>query len=90
MFGPCKLLDIELEMVRDFTNVSLALSYLSEFIQAFFVGPGNEQGRPISIKNAQEHIFGMVIMNDWSARDIQVLHPPFSPCLTTNHFGFFC
>ena len=36
------------------------------------MGPGNEQGQPISVKTAHEHIFGMVIMNDWSARDIQV------------------
>ena len=36
------------------------------------MGPGNEQGQPISVKTAQEHIFGMVVMNDWSARDIQV------------------
>lgn len=40
--------------------------------QAFFVGPGNAQGQPISVRNAHEHIFGMVVMNDWSARDIQV------------------
>lgn len=28
-------------------------------------------GEPISIKKADEHIFGVVLMNDWSARDIQ-------------------
>lgn len=39
--------------------------------QAFFVGPGNAQGEPIPISRAQDHIFGMVLMNDWSARDIQ-------------------
>ncbi|EMP29179.1 Fumarylacetoacetase [Chelonia mydas] len=39
--------------------------------QAFFVGPGNELGKPIPVDKAQEHIFGMVLMNDWSARDIQ-------------------
>ncbi|CAF0761659.1 unnamed protein product [Didymodactylos carnosus] len=38
---------------------------------AFFVGKGNEMGRPITINEADEHIFGLVIMNDWSARDIQ-------------------
>uniref|UniRef100_A0A8C9J252 Fumarylacetoacetase n=1 Tax=Panthera tigris altaica TaxID=74533 RepID=A0A8C9J252_PANTA len=52
VFGPCKLLDMELEM-------------------AFFVGPGNSLGEPIPISRAHEHIFGMVLMNDWSARDIQ-------------------
>lgn len=38
---------------------------------AFFVGPGNKQGEPIRIDDAEDHIFGMVLMNDWSARDIQ-------------------
>ncbi|VFV47297.1 low quality protein: [Lynx pardinus] len=52
VFGPCKLLDMELEM-------------------AFFVGPGNNLGEAIPISRAHEHIFGMVLMNDWSARDIQ-------------------
>ena len=42
-------------------------------LQAFFVGPGNKLGEPIPISDAQDHIFGMVLMNDWSARDIQVL-----------------
>ncbi|XP_029807466.1 fumarylacetoacetase [Suricata suricatta] len=42
-----------------------------ELEMAFFVGPGNEPGEPIPISRAHEHIFGMVLMNDWSARDIQ-------------------
>ena len=51
-FGPCKLLDFELEM-------------------GTFVGPGNELGKPIRMTEAEDHIFGLVLMNDWSARDIQ-------------------
>lgn len=42
-----------------------------ELEMAFFVGPGNKLGEPIPAQNAHEHIFGMVLMNDWSARDIQ-------------------
>uniref|UniRef100_A0A8D0PFU9 Fumarylacetoacetase n=1 Tax=Sus scrofa TaxID=9823 RepID=A0A8D0PFU9_PIG len=42
-----------------------------ELEMAFFVGPGNKLGEPIPISKAHEHIFGMVLMNDWSARDIQ-------------------
>ena len=42
-----------------------------ELEMAFIVGAGNQLGRPISIDHADEHIFGMVIFNDWSARDIQ-------------------
>lgn len=38
---------------------------------AFFVGPGNELGKPIPASRAHVHIFGMVLMNDWSARDVQ-------------------
>ena len=42
-----------------------------ELEMAFFVGPGNEQGERISMPHALGHIFGMVILNDWSARDVQ-------------------
>lgn len=37
----------------------------------FFVGPGNPLGQRISMREARDHIFGMVIVNDWSARDVQ-------------------
>lgn len=36
-----------------------------------FVGPGNVLGRPIPIDQAESHIFGLCLVNDWSARDIQ-------------------
>ena len=42
-----------------------------ELEMAMFVGPGNEFGDSISIAEADDHIFGLVLMNDWSARDIQ-------------------
>ena len=42
-----------------------------ELEMGFFIGPGNKLGHPVSVKDAEEHIFGMVIVNDWSARDIQ-------------------
>jgi fumarylacetoacetase len=42
-----------------------------ELEMGFFVGPGNVLGRPIPVAEAAEHIFGMVLVNDWSARDIQ-------------------
>ncbi len=51
-FGPCRLLDIELEM-------------------GFFTGTANDLGTPIPASNAPDHIFGMGLVNDWSARDIQ-------------------
>ncbi|MDQ3324118.1 MAG: fumarylacetoacetate hydrolase family protein, partial [Acidobacteriota bacterium] len=37
----------------------------------FFVGSGNELGETISIEKAEDHIFGLCLVNDWSARDIQ-------------------
>lgn len=36
-----------------------------------FVGPGNSLGVPIPIKEADQHVFGFCLVNDWSARDIQ-------------------
>ncbi|XP_052181670.1 fumarylacetoacetase-like [Diospyros lotus] len=42
-----------------------------ELEMAAVVGPGNELGKPIDISEAGDHIFGVVLMNDWSARDIQ-------------------
>lgn len=35
-------------------------------LKATIVGPGNELGKPVDINNAEDHIFGLVLMNDWS------------------------
>jgi len=42
-----------------------------ELETAFIVGEGNPLGEPIAVADAERHIFGMVLLNDWSARDIQ-------------------
>ncbi|MGP4715017.1 fumarylacetoacetase [Psychrobacter sp. T6-6] len=42
-----------------------------ELETAFVVGKGNRIGQPIAVDEAARHIFGMVLLNDWSARDIQ-------------------
>ena len=42
-----------------------------ELEMGFFVGPGNPLGTPIPIDEAIDHLFGLVLVNDWSARDIQ-------------------
>lgn len=53
-----------------------------ELEMGFFVGPGNELGAAIPIDRAAEHIFGMVLVNDWSARDIQAWeYVPLGPFL---------
>ena len=66
VFGPCKLLDFELEM-------------------AFVTYPGKEMGDSISTSEAEDHIFGMCLFNDWSARDIQKWeYVPLGPFLAKN------
>jgi fumarylacetoacetase len=45
------------------------LDYELEF--AVWVGPGNALGEPIPIARAGDHLFGLGLFNDWSARDIQ-------------------
>jgi fumarylacetoacetase len=48
----------------------------------FVTGPGNELGRPIAVTDAREHIFGLLLVNDWSARDIQAWeYQPLGPFL---------
>jgi len=42
-----------------------------ELETGFIVGRGNALGEPIACEDAQAHIFGMVLLNDWSARDFQ-------------------
>lgn len=42
-----------------------------ELETAFVVGRGNDIAQPITVDAATDHIFGMVLLNDWSARDIQ-------------------
>ena len=51
-FGPCRLLDYELEI-------------------GCFLGGSNPLGARISIDDAPNHIFGLCLVNDWSARDVQ-------------------
>jgi len=65
-FGPCRLLDFELEM-------------------AYITGKENPLGDPVSTAEADDYIFGFVILNDWSARDIQKWeYVPLGPFLAKN------
>jgi fumarylacetoacetase len=51
----------------------------------FFVGPGNARGRPIPLDEADQHMFGLCLMNDWSARNIQSWeYQPLGPFLAKN------
>ncbi|WP_334136047.1 fumarylacetoacetase, partial [Tepidimonas sp.] len=50
-----------------------------------FVGPGNALGQPIPMAAAEAHVFGIVLLNDWSARDIQAWeYQPLGPFLAKN------
>ena len=65
-FGPCRLLDFELEM-------------------GFITCKENPLGQPVSTAEADEYIFGFVLLNDWSARDIQKWeYVPLGPFLAKN------
>ena len=64
-------------------SASRALDF--ELETAFFIGPPNKLGEPVPIEQAADHIFGIVLMNDWSARDIQTWeYQPLGPFLAKN------
>lgn len=65
-FGPCKRLDIELEL-------------------GIFIGSGNALGEAVPMREAEDHVFGICLLNDWSARDIQGWeYQPLGPFLSKN------
>ena len=48
----------------------------------FIIGPGNPLGKPVPIGKALDHVFGVTLFNDWSARDIQAWeYQPLGPFL---------
>jgi fumarylacetoacetase len=58
-----------------------ALDYEAEI--GFFMGPGNTLGNPIPIGEAESHLFGVCLVNDWSARDVQTWeYQPLGPFLS--------
>jgi fumarylacetoacetase len=62
---------------------SRSLDY--ELEVGFFVGEGNQRGETISLSEAESHIFGLCLVNDWSARDIQAWeYQPLGPFLAKN------
>ncbi len=65
-FGPCKRMDIELEL-------------------GIFIGGGNALGDALRMTEAEDHVFGICLLNDWSARDIQAWeYQPLGPFLAKN------
>jgi fumarylacetoacetase len=58
-----------------------ALDYEAEI--GFFVGTGTDLAQPLSIDDADSHIFGVCLVNDWSARDVQAWeYQPLGPFLS--------
>lgn len=56
-----------------------------ELEMGFFIGVGNPDGSRIHADNASSHIFGLVLLNDWSTRDIQAFeYQPLGPFLSKN------
>ncbi|KZE25883.1 fumarylacetoacetase [Crenobacter luteus] len=50
-----------------------------------FIGPGNAQGTSIKLDDAEAHVFGLCLLNDWSARDVQAWeYQPLGPFLAKN------
>jgi fumarylacetoacetase len=50
-----------------------------------FLGPGNALGEPIRVAEAEEHLFGVCLLNDWSSRDMQAWeYQPLGPFLAKN------
>lgn len=57
-------------------------------LQGAFIGPGNELGCPVAVRDAAAHVFGCVLLNDWSARDIQKWeYVPLGPFLGERGLG---
>ncbi|HZP88107.1 MAG TPA: fumarylacetoacetase [Burkholderiales bacterium] len=51
----------------------------------FFLAAGNALGQPIPIEEAEDHLFGVCLLNDWSARDVQAWeYQPLGPFLAKN------
>ena len=52
---------------------------------AYFVGQGNALGEPVGMDAAEDHLFGVGLFNDWSARDLQAWeYQPLGPFLSKN------
>jgi len=61
-------------------GASRSLDY--ELEVGFFIGQGNDLGETIPLEQAEKHIFGLCLVNDWSARDIQAWeYQPLGPFL---------
>uniref|UniRef100_UPI0035633F05 fumarylacetoacetate hydrolase family protein n=1 Tax=Gemmatimonas sp. TaxID=1962908 RepID=UPI0035633F05 len=69
----------------DVPSVGPSRSLDYELELAAFVGTGNALGESIAMEQADDHLFGLCLLNDWSARDIQAWeYQPLGPFLAKN------
>ncbi|MEN9315481.1 MAG: hypothetical protein RIS35_1874 [Pseudomonadota bacterium] len=77
--GQLKAPDAEAPVLGPSRRVDLELEL------GLFVGEGNAAGEPIAIDDAERHVFGICLLNDWSARDLQAWeYQPLGPFLAKN------
>ncbi len=77
--GQVKAPDADTPQVKPSARMDIELE------MGVFVGQGNALGDPIAMEQAESHIFGLVLFNDWSARDIQPWeYQPLGPFLAKN------
>jgi fumarylacetoacetase len=71
------------EVAQPSLGPSKRLDYELEL--GFFVSQGNASGKPVAIDAAEDHLFGVCLLNDWSARDVQAWeYQPLGPFLAKN------
>jgi len=77
--GQLKAPDAEMPVLAPSKRLDIELEL------GIFIGQGNAQGEPIEIGDAENHVFGICLLNDWSARDIQGWeYQPLGPFLSKN------
>ena len=77
--GQLKSPDVETPVLAPCKRMDIELEL------GIFVGQGNDSGAPIAIGQAEQHVFGLCLLNDWSARDIQAWeYQPLGPFLAKN------
>ncbi|GGH54402.1 fumarylacetoacetase [Comamonas phosphati] len=77
--GQTKTPDVEVPRVGPSQRLDIELEL------GIFVGPGNALGESVPMAEAEDHVFGICLLNDWSARDLQAWeYQPLGPFLAKN------
>ena len=76
-FGQIKAPDAEVPVLQPTARLDFELEL------GIVIGQGNAQGSPVTMEAAEDHVFGLTLFNDWSARDIQAWeYQPLGPFLS--------